>query len=78
MDGDAIEMFPVPDIYADGIADVEVLGDGENIRITFFTWRHGEKVIVCRMVRPRASYLSTDMFRALIKSTKRRMTEGLQ
>ncbi len=75
---DAIEMFPVPDIYADGIADIEVLGDGENIRVTFFTWRNGERIIVCRMVRPRTSYLTTDVFRELIDAKRRKATEGLQ
>jgi hypothetical protein len=74
---DAVEMFPVPDIYADGIAEVEVLGDGANIRLTFFTWRNGEKVIVARIVRPRSSFVAIDSIQAILEA-KRLLVKELQ
>ena len=67
---DAVEIFPVPDIYADGIAEVEILGDGVNIRLTFFTWRNGEKIIVARLVRPRSSFLAIDHIQAIIEAQR--------
>jgi hypothetical protein len=67
---DAAEIFPVPDIYADGISDVEVLGDGANVRLTFFTWRDGEKIIVARLVRPRSSFLAIDHIQAIIEAQR--------
>ena len=72
---DAVEMFPVPDIYADGIAEVEILGDGVNIRLTFFTWRNGEKIIVARLVRPRSSFLAIDHIQAIIEAQRVVATE---
>ena len=65
---DAAEIFPVPDIYADGISDVESLG--ENIRLTFFTWRDGEKIIVARLVRPRSSFLAIDHIQAILEAKR--------
>jgi hypothetical protein len=73
---EAVEIFPVPDIYADGIAEVELLG--ENIRLTFFTWRNGEKIIVARMVRPRSSFLAIDHIEAILEAKRVAATEGLQ
>jgi hypothetical protein len=74
---DAIEIFPVIDIYADGIDDVELIGDGANIRLTFYTWRHGEKIVVARIVRPKSSYLTVDHIQAMIEA-KRLATAELQ
>jgi hypothetical protein len=73
---EAVEMSPIPDIYADGIADVELLGD--NIRLTFFTWRGGEKIIVCRLVRPKSSYLNTDEIAVKIQRLHREALQELQ
>jgi hypothetical protein len=70
---DAVEIFPVPDIYADGIAEVEILG--ENIRLTFFTWRNGEKVIVARLVRPRSSFVAIDHIQAILEAKSVPATE---
>jgi len=71
---EAEETAPIADIYADGVADVELLGDGENIRITFFTWSRGQKIVVCKLVRPTSSYLTTDMFRVMIENRRRSST----
>ena len=73
---DAIEIFPVPDIYADGIDSVEILG--ENIRLTFFTWRDGEKVVVARLVRPKSSFVAIDNIQAILEAKRMAATEGLQ
>ena len=37
------------DIYADGIADVELLGD--NVRLIYFTWERGQKYWLGTRVR---------------------------
>lgn len=76
MTEEIVEVSPIADIYADGIADVEILG--ENIRLTFFTWRGGEKIIVCRIVRPKNSYLSVDHIAAMIAEKSRQAAQNLQ
>lgn len=53
MSEDIIEPFVIPDIYADDIAMVELVGP--NVRLTYFTWQEGQRVVVCRLVRPRES-----------------------
>ena len=72
---DAVEMSPIADIYADGISDVEILGDGVNIRLTFFTWRNGEKIICARVVRPRSSFLAIDHIQAMIEFKYKALAE---
>lgn len=50
---DVIEPLPIPDVYADDIAMVELIGP--NVRLTYFTWQDGQRVVVCKLVRPRES-----------------------
>ncbi len=50
----AVEYSPIKDVYADDIDHIEVLGD--TVRIVFFTWEDGEKVVVAKIVRPKASF----------------------
>ena len=50
MSKDYEENYAIPDIYADGIADVELLGP--NIRIILFTWAAGQKIVVAKIVQP--------------------------
>lgn len=57
MTTDIIEMMPVPDIYADDVAMVEILGP--NVRLTYFTWQDGQRIVVCKLVRPRDSVKGT-------------------
>lgn len=51
---DAIDNAGVPDIYADDIETVEVVGP--NVRVIFFTWQgppgNRQKVVVAKIVRP--------------------------
>ena len=47
---DYLESVALTDIYADGIADVELLGD--NVRLIYFTWESGQKVMVAKIVGP--------------------------
>ena len=49
-----VEGHPIKDIYADGVADVELLAGG-NVRLILFTWERGQRVIVARIVQPQAS-----------------------
>ena len=44
-----VERVALTDIYADGIADVELLGD--NVRLIYFTWERGQKYCVGTRVR---------------------------
>lgn len=55
-----IEPVPISDVYSDGIAYIENLGNC--IRVAYFTWsRSGggppEKVIVAKIVRPVSSLI---------------------
>lgn len=50
----AIECAAIADVYADDIDHIEVLG--ENVRIVFFTWQDGERIVVAKIVRPRATF----------------------
>ncbi len=50
----AIENAPIGDVYADDIDHIEMLG--ENVRIVFYTWEAGMKVVVAKIVRPRATF----------------------
>jgi hypothetical protein len=47
---DYFETSPIGDIYVDGICDVELLGT--NVRLIFYTWAQGERVVVCKLVQP--------------------------
>lgn len=55
--GEMIEPIAVVDVYADDVAFVELLGP--NVRLTYFTWQDGMRVVVCRLVRPRESIKGT-------------------
>jgi hypothetical protein len=50
----AVEPVPISDIYADDIDHFEILG--ENVRIYFYTWEDGERVIVAKIVRPLSTF----------------------
>lgn len=54
-----LEPYPVPDIYSDGIAHVDNLGNC--FRTTYYTWSRaggqGERVAVAKIVRPISSVL---------------------
>lgn len=57
-----IEPYCVQDIYADGIGDVQRLGDGV-FRTVYFTWARSaggiyERHVVAKLVRPRSSLLN--------------------
>lgn len=54
---EVVELYPIPDIYADDVASVEVIGS--NVRLTYFTWQNGQRVVVCRLVRPMSSIKGT-------------------
>jgi hypothetical protein len=47
---DLIEVTPIADIYADGVACVELCGP--NVRLIYYVVTGGEKVIVAKIVRP--------------------------
>lgn len=69
MPDDFIEPVLISDVYADGIAYVENLGNC--IRIAYFTWaRTGngfkEKVIVAKIVRPLSSLLGSEELHRMI------------
>lgn len=44
-----VEPFVVPDIYCNGLGEVEYVGGG-NFRFTFFALQHGERVAVAKLV----------------------------
>lgn len=64
-----VEPVPISDIYADGIAYIENLGNC--IRIAYFTWTrvegHRQKVVVAKIVRPIASLLSNEEMANMIE-----------
>jgi hypothetical protein len=49
-DTDYIEPAAIADVYADGICDVELLG--ANVRLIFYTWSQGERIVVAKVVQP--------------------------
>jgi hypothetical protein len=49
------EPMAIADIYIDGICDVEVLGTGENVRLTLFTWEKGQRVVCAKIVQSKAT-----------------------
>lgn len=51
-----LEPCPISDIYADGIGRVENLGNC--LRLVFFTWSEGERVVVAKLIRPVSSMMS--------------------
>lgn len=58
-DEELVEPIAVQDVYADGIASVEIVSD-VNVRITYFAHMQVEghpsvRVICARIVRPRSS-----------------------
>lgn len=68
---DVIEPTPIPDIYADDIAHVEIIGP--NVRLTYFTWQAGERIVVCKLVRPISSVKGTvrDMLGVAVASREK-------
>lgn len=51
--GDSLsELYEVKDIYTDGIGDVELVGDGHNVRLVYYTLVRGEPLIVAKLVMP--------------------------
>lgn len=52
-DADYVEPTQIGDIYSDGIADIELLG--ENVRLLLFTFEHGIRVVVAKIVLPKAA-----------------------
>lgn len=58
-----VEVLPVPDVYADGIAMVEPLS-GDNCRITYFSYQRipgsnsVTRVVCARIIRPRSSLVT--------------------
>jgi hypothetical protein len=64
------EPVPISDVYADGIAYIENLGNV--IRVAYFVWqRHGktrEKVIVAKIVRPLSSVVGQDEFNRMLSA----------
>ncbi len=63
------EPVPISDIYADGIAYVENLGNC--IRVAYFVWQRvggqREKVIVAKIVRPMNSILGNEEFKRMVE-----------
>lgn len=61
-----VEMMPVHDIYADGLANVEPL-TGDNFRATYFSYqrlpgaRLLTRVVCAKIIRPRSSLVSGQM-----------------
>jgi hypothetical protein len=59
-----VELMPITDIYADGIGEIENLGDC--FRMIFFTYSRPleggatERVVVAKVVRPKKSILRGD------------------
>lgn len=58
-DEDLVEPIAVTDVYADGVASVELISE-VNVRITYFAHMHVEggpsvRVVCARIVRPRSS-----------------------
>jgi hypothetical protein len=62
----AIENAPITDTYADDIDHIEILGD--NVRIVFFTWEHGERIVVAKIVRPLSTF--NTIFAARLKAAQ--------
>lgn len=52
----AIENAAINDVYADGIDHLDIIGNGQIVRIVYFTWENGEKVITAKVVRPLATF----------------------
>jgi hypothetical protein len=50
----AIENAAVMDIYADGIERLDICGP--NIRIVYFTWDNGQKIITAKVIRPLVTF----------------------
>lgn len=48
-----IEPYPILDVYADGIGGVEILGTC--VRLTFFTWQAGDRLVVAKIIRQQAT-----------------------
>lgn len=74
---EVIEPTPIPDIYADDIAMVELVGP--NVRLTYFTWQEGQRVVVCKLVRPRESIrgMVRDMMVAALRAEREQEGVGL-
>jgi hypothetical protein len=57
MSSELIEINAVPEIYSDGVGDIQVLGC--NARVLFFTWQKldgvFQRVVVASVVQPVAS-----------------------
>lgn len=67
LDTTAVEPNFVTDTWADGIAVLEVCGpDGSSFRTVYFSWQRipgtntFERVVVAKVVRPKASILNPD------------------
>lgn len=56
----AVENAAITDIYACGIDRVDLLPGG-NVRVVFYTEEQGERVIVCKIVRPANSVMAGDL-----------------
>jgi hypothetical protein len=50
-DGELVEVVPIMDVYADGVADLEVISS-VNVRVTLYTHHQGQKIVVAKIVRP--------------------------
>jgi hypothetical protein len=72
-----VELMPISDIYADGIAEVESLGD--NFRTIYYTYTRPydcdeaiERVVVAKIVRPKKSIIRVgDLQEWLAREEKR-------
>lgn len=79
MTDELVETSPIADIYADGIASVEVVSD-VNVRITYFAHLQvpgeGSVRIVCaRLVRPLSSIVSGQVTSMLHELEPKKQTE---
>ena len=62
------EPVPISDVYADGIAYVENLGNC--IRVAYFVWQRvagkREKIVVAKIVRPLSSWVGNEEFKRML------------
>lgn len=67
----AVENAAINDVYADGIERLDICGP--NVRIVYYTWENGEKIITAKVVRPLATF--NRRLEELVQEAKARSAE---
>jgi len=70
-----IEPVSIPDIYADDLGTVELLGP--NVRQYYFVWSEGQKVVVAKIVRPLVTIDAGQLIRMVQAETLALRASGL-